>query len=63
MAFFSYLQLIIGSPWGNGLIELQLEMGLQLLTDPPAPLTEQRAIYSPLGFIFLFFYLLWYFCF
>ena len=28
---FSYTQLIIGNPYGDGLIELQAEMGLQLL--------------------------------
>lgn len=28
---FSYMQLIIGNPTGDGLIELQVEMGLQLL--------------------------------
>lgn len=48
---FSCAQLIIGNPCGDGLIELQVEMGLQLLIHPLL-LNIKHHFYSPLEFIF-----------
>lgn len=50
--YFSYVQLIIGNPCGDGLIELQVETGLQLLIHP-LPLNIKHHFYSPTGVYFL----------